>query len=238
VTRLRALLVDVGGTLVDDATWAPPDLHTAIRTERMRTLFGAVHPWFEAFGTHPFAEADGTTYEQRTAEEVADFLRGRGVKATADEVERICRANAVPLADVVRVEPCAREALESARALGLRLAICSNTLWRNDDDCRRDWEELGFGHLFDAYVTSNSVGYGKPHPAIFERCLTALNARPEEAAMLGDRPERDIAGAKAFGMRSIWKRPHDFDGSPRPEPTTEISCLLELPPLLERWVSA
>jgi len=237
MARLRVLLVDVGGTLVDDATWASPERHMAMRAERMTELFGETRSWFEEFGVHPFGEADETTHKQRTADQVADFLRERGVETTVEDVERICRANALPLGDVVRVEPCAREAMESARALGLRLAICSNTLWRNDDDSRRDWDELGFGHLFDAYVTSNSVGYGKPHRAMFERCLAALYARPDEAAMLGDRPELDIAGARALGMRSIWKRPHDFVGAPRPKPTAEIRCLLDLPPILERWAS-
>ena len=125
--------------------------------------------------------------------------------------------------------------MEAARGLGLRIAICSNTLWRNDDDARREWTDLGFGHLFDAYVTSNSTGYAKPHPRIFQRALELLDARPDEAAMLGDLLARDVAGARQLGMRTIWKRPAGHDGPVEPPPDASIRTLGELEPVLRSW---
>ncbi|MGK2931769.1 MAG: HAD-IIA family hydrolase [Solirubrobacterales bacterium] len=43
---------------------------------------------------------------------------------------------------------------------------------------------------------------GKPAPALFEAALDVLG-RPERVAMIGDRPDTDIAGAQALGLDGI-----------------------------------
>ena len=237
MAALRALLVDVGGTLIDDSTWLPGERANRLRRERLAAALGPDEPWFDDFLRDTFEPGEATAFEQRTADRVLAFLVERGLKATPERVEAICRASAPPMHEVAKVEEHALEAMESARALGLRLAICSNTLWRNDEDARRDWHALGFGDLFDAYVTSHTTGWEKPHRTIFERCLVALSVQPEETAMLGDRPERDVLGARQLGMRAIWKRPPTFVGEPDPAPDAELSCLLDLQPILERWAT-
>lgn len=244
MTRLRALLVDVGGTLVDDTSWPPPDRVCQLQLERLADAYGETRPWFAAFVEHAFAGGAAGTYEQRTAERVAEFLIAQAATPSEGEVERICRAACLPMAGNVRLEDHAFEALSGARRLGLRIGICSNTLWRGDEESRSDWAALGFGDLFDAHVTSRSTGYEKPHPAIFQRCLVELGVEADAAAMLGDRPERDVLGASRLGIRTIWKRPPGFADAPdppdpsdppHPAPDATIDSLAELPALLEAW---
>ena len=43
---------------------------------------------------------------------------------------------------------------------------------------------------------------GKPQPAIFQTALKALNSRPEETLMVGDRLETDILGANLLGIQT------------------------------------
>lgn len=235
---LKALLVDVGGTLVNDTTWLKRDRYEALMVTRLREAFGSDQPWFGALASHPFAESDAPTWEQRTAELVMAFLTEQGIEVSTEEVERICRAMAIPLSRVVELADGAREAVHAIRELGVSMVICSNTLWRNDADSRRDWDELGFGDYFDAYVTSHDTGFGKPHPAIFERALAAVGAKPSTAAIIGDRPDLDLAGARAVGMRSIWMRPSDFEGEPDPSPDVEVHRWAEVPQIVERWMQA
>jgi HAD superfamily hydrolase (TIGR01509 family) len=238
VTRLAALLVDVGGTLVRDDTWIPLADYRERMAARVAALYDGPEPtWVRDLVAHQFAVEDAPQYEHGIADEVAAFLAQRGHTASADEVERICRACALPLHEVVEIEPDIRVALEAARRRGLRIAICSNTLWRNDDDSRRDWTELGMADLFDAYVTSNGTGFAKPHPRIFERALDLLDAAPEEAAIVGDQLSRDIAGGKALGIRTIWKRPMGHRGPVEPQPDATISSLIELAPILRDWTA-
>ena len=234
---LKALLVDVGGTLVDDATWLRQDRYEPHMVSRLREAFGTDHPWFAPLASHRFVESDATTWEQRTVEDVAAMLAEHGHHASAEDVEQICRACAAPLSQVVELADGALEAVRAIQNLGVRMVICSNTLWRNDADSRRDWEELGFGAYFDGYVTSHDTGFGKPHPAMFERALAAVDAQPAEAAIIGDRPERDLAGARTVGMRSIWMRPPDFVGEPDPAPDAVVNRWSEVTPIIELWLT-
>lgn len=62
------------------------------------------------------------------------------------------------------------------------------------------WED------FSVVVSSFDVGLKKPDPAIFRLALDRAEAKPEEAIMIGDRLDNDIAPAKALGMKTVWVR--------------------------------
>ena len=64
---------------------------------------------------------------------------------------------------------------------------------------RRD----GLLDYFQALTFSDETGAAKPLPEQFLRTLATLEARPEEAAHIGDLPETDLAGAQAVGMKAI-----------------------------------
>jgi len=57
---------------------------------------------------------------------------------------------------------------------------------------------------FEAIVISAELGVGKPDPRIFRAALDALGIASADAAMVGDSLERDVAGARRAGVRSIW----------------------------------
>jgi HAD superfamily hydrolase (TIGR01509 family) len=234
--RLSALLVDVGGTLVDESGWAIRRArYESLMLARLRNAFGREHDWFTNLIRHLFAQPEPPDWEQRTTQQVAGFLATHGMDASPSNIELVCRACAVPLGQVVNVAEGAREAILEIRRLGVRIAICSNTWWRNDADSRRDWDELGLGQSFDAHVTSHDVGRAKPHPAIFERALAAVEARAEAAAMIGDRLERDVAGARAVGMRAIWLNPGALPRTADPPPDAEVAAWAEVTPIVRAW---
>jgi HAD superfamily hydrolase (TIGR01549 family) len=58
---------------------------------------------------------------------------------------------------------------------------------------------------YEHMAISADVGVCKPHPAIFTHALTSLHVAPEEAAMVGDKLDADMAGARSLNMLSIWK---------------------------------
>lgn len=53
---------------------------------------------------------------------------------------------------------------------------------------------------------------GKPSPLMFERACAVLGVAPADAVMIGDNPETDIAGARAFGIRPILVGGRDRPG--------------------------
>ena len=91
--------------------------------------------------------------------------------------------------------------LGALREHGLKIGLVSNT--------GRDLAAFVAHHALDvdAAVGSGAHGKTKPHPAIFLSALGELGIRAEEAAMVGDSPEDDIAGARALGNAGVPGRP-------------------------------
>lgn len=91
----------------------------------------------------------------------------------------------------------------------------------------------GLDRFFRTVAVSGSVGQGKPHPAVFEAALSELSVDAADALMVGDVVKRDIAGAQALGMRTVWINRHGLKrDSSSPTPDAEIASLEELPALL------
>jgi putative hydrolase of the HAD superfamily len=70
---------------------------------------------------------------------------------------------------------------------------------------RAKLDAVGLGTRFAVVVLSDELGreHRKPSPLPFQQALTALDVAPTAAVYVGDRPEKDVAGAAAAGMRSI-----------------------------------
>jgi HAD superfamily hydrolase (TIGR01549 family) len=83
------------------------------------------------------------------------------------------------------------------RELGLKLGLVSNTSRDLDQFVRH------FRIDVDAWISSGTHGKVKPSPTIFRAALDLLEAEPERTAMVGDSPEDDVEGARAFGMRAF-----------------------------------
>ena len=86
-------------------------------------------------------------------------------------------------------------------------------------------EKMGLAPYLDRIVSSAEEGVAKPDPAIFRIALERAGCRPEQAVMIGDRLDNDIAPAKRLGMKTIWVK-QGFGGlsTPRtPEETPDFT---------------
>ena len=82
----------------------------------------------------------------------------------------------------------------------------------------------GFGPFLDTVVISEDAGVTKPDPRIFRLALERLGRPADEAAMIGDAWDTDIAGARAAGIRPIW---FNRFGAPSPDRSvTEVHSLV------------
>src|SRR2546428_2819226 len=81
-----------------------------------------------------------------------------------------------------------------------RLGIVSNFY----GNLARVCEDARIRPLFSVLVDSAQVGCAKPEPRIFLHALEALGLAPADATFVGDSLLRDMAGARAVGMRHIW----------------------------------
>ena len=91
------------------------------------------------------------------------------------------------------------EVLRGLHGLGMKIGLISNT-----ERCLASFQaHFGLDGLFDVAISSFDHGYMKPHPSIFETALRRIGAATEEAVMVGDSLQHDIAGARRLGMRAV-----------------------------------
>jgi len=94
----------------------------------------------------------------------------------------------------------------------------------------------GIADQFEASVVSGELDCGKPEPGIFRHVCGKLGVEPAACVMVGDNPERDIAGAMAAGMASVWVQ----RGGRKPDPRFpgDLACtdLRAMLPWLEERV--
>lgn len=192
---VRAVLFDLDDTLYDRNA-------LVLRIARAQTL---------AF-REELAAVDPDAFERRLIELDA---HGYGSKPAA--YARIASELGLPTALVEPLErhfwetydalsepaPETAALLTALRARGLKLGVVTNG--RTERQARK-LERLGIASLFDAVLISEAEGVRKPDPAIFERAAVRCGVAPGEALFVGDHPENDVAGARAAGMRAVWKR--------------------------------
>ncbi|MBQ7491741.1 MAG: HAD family hydrolase [Clostridia bacterium] len=101
-----------------------------------------------------------------------------------------------------RLYPAVPETLRNLKSRGYRLGVIANQAPGLSERLKA-W---GLDEFFDVVVSSSEVGVSKPDRAIFARALSLAECHPEQAVMIGDRPDNDLVPAKALGMGTVWVR--------------------------------
>jgi HAD superfamily hydrolase (TIGR01509 family) len=112
---------------------------------------------------------------------------------------------------------------EVLQRLGRRhpLAVISNA----DGKIADVLERCGIADCFLAITDSGLVGYEKPHAAIFESALRAMDAVPEQSLYVGDVYSVDYLGATGAGMQAML---FDVAGAYRESGLPRVESLEEL----------
>ena len=116
--------------------------------------------------------------------------------------------------------PHVRITLTELIKMGIKLVIIS------DAPRMQAWlriHALGLADYFDEVITLEDTGEKKPSPKPFLRALDKLKAASTEVIMVGDWIERDVAGAKAVGIKTVFARYGDVKGGQTNDADYEIN---------------
>jgi HAD superfamily hydrolase (TIGR01549 family) len=225
---LRAVLFDVDFTLARPGPELGPEGYRRLGERFGLTLdpsrYGdARERAVEQLRRHPELDHDEEVWIVFTEA----IVRGMGGESTRAREAAVEMTRAWEHAENFELYEDTLPVLAALREHGLKLGLVSNT--------GRDLEAFVSHHALDvdAAVGSGAHGKTKPHPAIFLAALEALDVQAEAAAMVGDSPEDDIAGARALGMQAFLV---DREGR-FPEAVGRLPDLLALPAALGLAVS-
>jgi putative hydrolase of the HAD superfamily len=111
--------------------------------------------------------------------------------------------------------PALPGAAEAVRQLSARHRL--GLLTNGPSDIQRlKLQGSGLAPQFESLAISGEMGVGKPEPAAFIEILGRLQTEPHDAVMVGDSWARDIEGALAAGLPSVWI------ASGRPTPAARV----------------
>jgi putative hydrolase of the HAD superfamily len=205
--KVQAVLFDLGNTLV--SYYGSGEFPTVLR----RSLTECV----AALGWSPDAHRDEQLFDQamRLNQERTDFavrplddrlreLFGASVALEETTLHRVSEAFLAPIFAMARPDPTAVAVLQSLRGIGIKTAVVSNTPWGSPADAwRNELMRHGLLPVVDAAVFCVDVGWRKPHRAPFDRALSVLDVRADEALFVGDDQRWDILGARNAGIRPV-----------------------------------
>ncbi len=97
--------------------------------------------------------------------------------------------------------PGALDLLRTLRADGVKLGLVTNGFAQTH---REKIALLQLADVFDALFFPDETGLVKPDPLLFAHACTKLERAPSRSAMVGDRYDRDIRGAKEAGLFAVW----------------------------------
>jgi putative hydrolase of the HAD superfamily len=241
---IRAVLFDMGSTLLEFENQPWEDL---IR-QGIEAVYKGFHQHGAALPTaqefyQVFRESYRDTWRQAEQSLIEMDIRlllqqtsaGLGLTLTEVALLELVRAHYAPVSSQVTIYTDTLDTLTDIRRRGLKIGLVSNTIWPGALH-REDLERFGVLELFDHLLFSADLGVRKPHPQIFQAALAALGVAPHEAVFVGDRLPEDVAGAKAVGMRGVWKERPDRERPPHVIPDAQIVHLRELLALLDTWM--
>jgi beta-phosphoglucomutase len=195
LARPEAVLFDFDGILVDSEP-----MHYRAFTEVLDPL-GMGFPWKEYVETY-------MGFDDRDA--FREAFRAKGIDPVAANLGELVAAKSEAflrgLRDGVTVYPGAVSLIESLRAAGLPLALCSGAL-RSDID--PILAQLGVAPCFDVIVSADEVRRSKPDPESYALALARLSKRfspfltvPDKSVAVEDTPA-GIRSAKGAGLRVL-----------------------------------
>ncbi|MGD0471777.1 MAG: HAD family hydrolase [Candidatus Velthaea sp.] len=219
---IDTVLFDLDDTLHDDTTAfqeAARMVAAEVAAERgvdPSAVLGAYIAQAQAFWKKLSVEHLTAGITDTRAQLWSDALSAVGIDDIA-LAERCATAYTRYRADVLELSPGALECIEALRARGCKLGIVTNGFAETHHD---KIARLGLTPLFDALFIADEMGMVKPDPAIFQHACEVLGSVPERTAMVGDRYDRDIAGAKRSGLFTVLIDVHAIplpDGAPPPD---------------------
>ncbi|MDB4937620.1 MAG: putative phosphatase [Labilithrix sp.] len=199
MARIRAVLFDIDGTLLDSNDAHARAWLDALRGHGKDVPFDLVRTKIGMGGDKLLMQVAGIDHESPEGRLLSE--------------RRTAVFKALYLPDLAPL-PGGRALVERMRSRGIICAVVTSATGGELADLLR---EAAVANLFEVIVTSDDADSSKPDPDLVEAALKKLGLGPRDVVMLGDTPY-DIAAAARAGVSTIalrsggWKD-RDLEGA-------------------------
>lgn len=140
------------------------------------------------------------TFQELRRERIKTMFFVYDITITNSEAEKLFDSYQVIYEKNWKTFDDAEEVLDELKTK-YKLAIVSNG---NSMQQRKKIRLTGLDKYFTNIFISSEVGYVKPQKDIFLMACKAINVKPENAVMIGDKYKVDIEGSINAGLNAIW----------------------------------
>jgi len=186
MTRIKAVLFDMDGVLIDAKDWHYEALNQAL------SLFGMEINRYDHLVTY-----DGLPTKKKL--EMLTLERGLP-KALHNFINEMKQEFTLQLG-YAKCKPTFNHqyALSSLRMRGYRMAACSNSIRKTMEVL---FERAALTDYFDFFISNEDVREAKPNPEMYVTAINRLGFKPEDCLILEDN-ENGIKAAKASGAHLL-----------------------------------
>ncbi len=203
-SEIKAILFDIGGTLRTGIRYPQAVLSNMVEILKLTGLDGSTEGWVERLKQRDQAYyrwAALTLLELSEAELWTRWLlpevdpkKVGPIAVRLNQLWRDAKSKKTPLADTAST-------LKELSRRGYRLGVISNTT--SSTEVPNMLAEVGLSELIEIVILSTDFGRRKPHPSLFTKAVQQLGVLPEQAVYVGDRPSRDVVGAREAGFSEV-----------------------------------
>lgn len=226
-----ALLLDVDDTIVDTrgamvvagaqaaaALW--PDRSQDHRA-MARRYYDDPERWFPRYA------AGEVAFERMRASRLDEVATAFGLEVPDDGHRAFEEAYAPAFRGAQRLFADVPGLLEAAEQEGLPVGLLTNSAHA---PTQVKLEALGLVDRFEAVVTTDTLGFGKPDPRVYLEACRLLGSEPSSVVCLGDSLAWDVLGARVAGLRAVWL---DREGRGTAEQVASVRGLDEVTAVLD-----
>jgi putative hydrolase of the HAD superfamily len=178
------------------------DFEERLRTQDFKMVLAAIkvsstHYWSDP-ERHRIGRLDLNAVRQQI---VTEALQQIGIENDPSLAREMALAYAVQREIVIEPFPGAIDTLRELRKRNIRLALLTNG---NVEAQRRRIERHQLAQFFDYILIEGEFGFGKPDERVYLHALKQIDALPEEAWMVGDNLEWEVATPQRLGIFAVW----------------------------------
>lgn len=202
---IRALLLDVDDTIVDTraamvaagsvalgSLW--PD-HSAHHTAMAVRYYEDPERWFPRYASGE------VRFDDMRVGRIQEVARAFGVASPDGSLARYATAYDPAFRAAQRLFDDVPDLLDAARAMRLPVALITNSAAA---PTTLKLEALGLLDAFDAVVTTDTLGFGKPDPRVYLEACRMVDTPARACVCVGDSLPWDVLGAHDAGLRAVW----------------------------------